>query len=52
MLLVSSVGMRDLAVVQVIVLLIALTMVIVNLSVDFLYRFLDPRVRTADERSN
>ncbi len=47
MLLVGSVAQRDLAVVQVIVLLIALTMVTVNLSVDLLYRLIDPRVRSA-----
>jgi peptide/nickel transport system permease protein len=50
LLLVGSVGQRDLAVVQVIVLFIAFTMVVVNLSVDFLYRLIDPRVRAADAR--
>ena len=46
-LLVSSVNNRDLAVVQVIVLLIAATMVTTNLLVDLLYGWLDPRVRLA-----
>ncbi|WP_375598738.1 ABC transporter permease [Devosia sp. Naph2] len=44
MLLVNSVNQRDLAVVQAVVLLIALTMVVVNLIVDFTYGWLDPRV--------
>ncbi|HTJ59495.1 MAG TPA: ABC transporter permease [Devosiaceae bacterium] len=46
MLLVNSVSMRDLAVVQAIVLLIAFTMVIVNLAVDLTYGWLDPRIET------
>jgi peptide/nickel transport system permease protein len=44
-LLASSVAVRDLAVVQVIVLATALTMIIANLAVDLLYGVLDPRVR-------
>lgn len=43
-LLVNSVNQRDLAVVQAIVLLIALTMVVVNLFVDLTYGWLDPRI--------
>lgn len=49
-LLVQSVADRDLAVVQVIVILIATTMVIANLSIDLLYGWLDPRIRTARTR--
>lgn len=44
-LLVVAVANRDLAVVQCILLLVALTMVTSNLIVDFLYGFLDPRLR-------
>lgn len=44
MLLVNSVNQRDLAVVQAVVLLIALTMVVVNLIVDLTYGWLDPRI--------
>ena len=45
-LLVVAVANRDLAVVQCILLLVAATMVVSNLTVDFLYGFLDPRLRT------
>ncbi|MHB2169553.1 ABC transporter permease [Alsobacter sp. R-9] len=45
-LLVVAVANRDLAVVQCILLLIAATMVTSNLVVDFLYGFLDPRLRS------
>jgi peptide/nickel transport system permease protein len=44
-LLVVAVANRDLAVVQCILLLVAATMVASNLAVDFLYGFLDPRLR-------
>jgi peptide/nickel transport system permease protein len=44
-LLVVAVANRDLAVVQCILLLVAATMVMSNLTVDFLYGFLDPRLR-------
>ena len=44
-LLVVAVANRDLAVVQCILLLVAATMVCSNLLVDFLYGFLDPRLR-------
>lgn len=44
-LLVVAVANRDLAVVQCILLLVALTMVTSNLIVDFLYGYLDPRLR-------
>lgn len=43
--LVVAVGSRDLAVVQVILLMVAATMVTSNLIVDFLYGVLDPRLR-------
>jgi peptide/nickel transport system permease protein len=49
-LLVQSVGQRDLAVVQTIVLMIAATMVAANLAVDLLYGWLDPRVRATGGR--
>jgi peptide/nickel transport system permease protein len=44
-LLVSSVSNRDLAVVQVILLLVAATMVTANIVVDVIYGWLDPRLR-------
>jgi peptide/nickel transport system permease protein len=44
-LLVIAVASRDLAVVQVILLLVAVTMVAANLVVDLLYGVLDPRLR-------
>lgn len=44
-LLVDSVANRDLAVVQVVILLIAISMVTANLIVDLSYGWLDPRVR-------
>jgi peptide/nickel transport system permease protein len=46
-LLVVAVANRDLAVVQCILLLVAATMVASNLTVDFLYGLLDPRLRGA-----
>jgi len=46
-LLIVSVTNRDLAVVQCILLMIAMTMVIANLAVDLLYGWLDPRLRAA-----
>lgn len=44
-LLVVAVSQRDLAVVQGLVLVIAVTMVLANLAVDLLYGLLDPRIR-------
>jgi len=49
-LLVVAVGNRDLAVVQCILLLVAVTMVCANLVVDLLYGVLDPRLRNAPRR--
>jgi peptide/nickel transport system permease protein len=49
-LLVQAVSNRDLAVVQTIVLLVALTMVLANYLVDLLYGFLDPRIRATAAR--
>lgn len=46
-LLVTSVGGRDLAVVQTILILVALTMVVANLLVDFIYGWVDPRIRVS-----
>lgn len=45
-LLVNAVTLRDLAVVQGIVLMVALTMVVTNLIVDMTYGWLDPRIET------
>ena len=45
-LLVSAVGYRDTAVVQVIMILIAVSMVNTNLVIDIMYGWLDPRVRS------
>jgi peptide/nickel transport system permease protein len=50
LLLVNSVAQRDLAVVQAIVLLIAFSMVVVNLVVDLAYGWLDPRIAALEER--
>ena len=50
-LLVVSVGNRDLAVVQCILLLVAATMVCANLVVDLLYGLLDPRLRNTPRRA-
>ncbi|WP_439578033.1 ABC transporter permease [Elioraea sp.] len=46
-LLVIAVSNRDLAIVQTILLLVAITMVCANLIVDMLYGWIDPRLRTA-----
>lgn len=51
MLLVNSVNQRDLAVVQAVVLLIALTMVVVNLTVDLAYGWLDPRIELHNKKA-
>ena len=50
-LLVVAVSNRDLAVVQCILLLVALTMVTSNLVVDLLYGLLDPRLRSGEGRT-
>ena len=52
MLLVNSVNQRDLAVVQAVVLLIALTMVVVNLLIDFAYGWLDPRIEVYNTKAS
>jgi len=49
-LLVNSVNIRDLAVVQCIVILVGVTMVIANLLVDLAYGWLDPRTRTGESQ--
>ena len=49
-LLVNSVNLRDLAVVQCIVILVGVTMVIANLLVDISYGWLDPRTRTGESQ--
>jgi peptide/nickel transport system permease protein len=46
-LIVTSVAARDVAVVQCVLLLVATTMVLSNMAVDFLYTLLDPRLRGA-----
>ncbi len=50
-LLVVAVGNRDLAVVQCVLLLVAVTMVCSNLLVDLLYGLLDPRLRAAPRKA-
>ncbi|MCS6932403.1 MAG: ABC transporter permease [Acetobacteraceae bacterium] len=50
-LMVVAVANRDLAVVQCILLLVAATMVVANLTVDVLYGVLDPRLRTGIRRA-
>jgi peptide/nickel transport system permease protein len=50
LLLVNAVNQRDLAVVQGVILLIALTMVTVNLIVDLAYGWLDPRIEVHNKR--
>jgi len=51
-LLVASVSNRDLAVVQVILLLVAGTMVTANIVVDVVYGWLDPRLRRGGQRGH
>lgn len=51
MLLVNAVNQRDLAVVQGIVILIAFTMVAVNLIVDLMYGWLDPRIELQNRKA-
>ncbi len=46
-LLVTSVSGRDLAIVQTILILVALTMVTANLLVDLIYGWIDPRIRVS-----
>lgn len=45
-LLVNSVASRELAIVQAILIIVATSMVFVNLLVDLLYSWIDPRIRT------
>lgn len=40
----TSVALRDLPVVQVIIMLAGISMVVTNLTVDLLYGWLDPRI--------
>lgn len=44
-LLVDAVALRDMPVVQMIILILTATMIVVNLAVDLSYRWLDPRLR-------
>lgn len=46
-LLVTSVSSRDLAIVQAILILVAITMVVANLLVDLIYGWIDPRIRVS-----
>jgi ABC-type dipeptide/oligopeptide/nickel transport system permease component len=48
-LLIDSIGRRDYGVVQASILLVATIFVFINLLVDLLYGFLDPRVRLAGD---
>ena len=50
-LLVVSVGARDLAIVQTILIFVAITMVVANLCVDLLYGWLDPRIRVSSSKT-
>lgn len=45
-LLITSIGFRDFPVIQTIVVYIAAMVVMVNILIDFLYRVVDPRIRT------
>ena len=44
---VNSIGRRDYYVIQAIVLLIAVINVVINMIIDILYGFVDPRVRVS-----
>lgn len=44
----QAVGARDYAVVQAIILVLATSIILVNLAVDFLYAFLDPRIKVGN----
>ncbi len=46
-LLVNSVVNRDLAIVQAILLMVGTTMTLANLTVDIMYSWIDPRMRTS-----
>lgn len=46
-LLVDSVALRDMPVVQMIILILTATMVVVNLTIDMSFRWLDPRLRAS-----
>lgn len=47
-LMVMAVANRDLAVVQVIIIMVTASMVVTNLTIDLLYGFLDPRIKGKD----
>ncbi len=49
-LLVTSVTARDLAIVQALIMLVALTMVVANLLIDLAYGWLDPRIRVSSQQ--
>ena len=49
-LLVTSVTSRDLAIVQALIMLVALTMVVANLLIDLAYGWLDPRIRVSSQQ--
>ncbi|AWM85450.1 ABC transporter permease [Microvirga sp. 17 mud 1-3] len=48
-LLVGAITSRDFAVVQAILIMVAVTMVLTNFAVDFIYTLIDPRMRTAPQ---
>jgi ABC-type dipeptide/oligopeptide/nickel transport systems, permease components len=48
-LLVGAITSRDFAVVQAILIMVAVTMVLTNFAVDFIYTLIDPRMRTASQ---
>jgi len=48
-LLVSAVTSRDFAVVQAILIMVAVTMILANLAVDVVYTLIDPRMRASPQ---
>jgi peptide/nickel transport system permease protein len=46
---VGAVTSRDFAVVQAILIMVALTMILANLAVDVVYTLIDPRMRAAPQ---
>jgi peptide/nickel transport system permease protein len=49
-LLVGAVSSRDFALVQAILIMVAVTMVITNFTVDFIYTLIDPRMRHTPQK--
>ena len=51
-LLVGAVSSRDFAVVQAILIMVAVTMILTNFAVDFIYTLIDPRMRKAAQKGH